>query len=57
MAAFLYRCPVTQLTVQGFVADDPTEDRDEGFEAVKCTGCAWTHWVNPKTGKVLGEDD
>jgi len=45
------------LNVQGFLADDPTADRGEGYEAIKCAACTWTHWVNPKTGKVMGEDD
>ncbi len=57
MPPFVYRCPITDLRVQGFIADDPTEDRSEDYEAVKCTACIWTHWVNPKTGKVLGADD
>lgn len=57
MPTFIYRCPVTNLKVQGFIADDPTEDRGAGYEAVKCTACTWTHWVSPKTGKVMGEDD
>ena len=32
---------------------DPTSDE---FEAVACNACAALHWVNPKTGKVLGAD-
>lgn len=54
MAGYVYRCPATGLNVQGFVADDPT---DEEYEAVKCTACTWTHYINAKTGKVLGADD
>jgi hypothetical protein len=34
--------------VQGWIADDPIDDN------VICTAYARTHWVNPKTGKVLG---
>jgi hypothetical protein len=35
MAPFLYRCPNTGRQVQGFVADDPTEDSDE-YQSVTC---------------------
>jgi len=45
----------TGLRVQGFVADDPTEG-DSNFEAIACTACARLHWVNPRTGRVLGTD-
>ena len=56
MPAFLYRCPVTGLNVQGFVADDPTESSEDSFETVTCIACARVHLVNPKTGRVLGGD-
>jgi hypothetical protein len=56
MAAFLYRCPNTGQNVQGFVADDTNEEAGNGFQAVVCTACTALHWVNPKTGKVLGAD-
>jgi len=56
MAAFLFRCPRTNLNVQGFVADDPADDRN-GYEPVQCMACTRTHYVDPKTGKVLGEDE
>ena len=55
MSAFVYRCPATGLNVQGFTANDPTED--ETYESVSCTACLRVHMVNPKTGKVLGSDD
>ena len=57
MATFLYRCPATGLRVQGWVADDPTENDGETYEALTCTACGRMHAVNPKTGKLLGEDD
>ena len=58
MAAFLYRCPNTGHKVQGFVADDPADsEAGDEFEAIACTACTALHWVNPKTGKVLGADE
>jgi len=57
MPTFLYRCPNTGLNVQGWVADDPTESGSEQFEPVTCLICTRVHLINPKTGKVLGEDE
>ena len=56
MAPFLYRCPITGLNVQGWVADDPTENEDT-YEPITCTACTRMHFVNPKTTKILGADD
>ncbi len=52
---FSFRCPNTRLIVQGWIADDPTDD--DAFEPITCTACTRVHLVNPATGKVLGEDD
>ena len=49
VAPFLYRCPNTGYRVQGFIAEDVS---DEGYKAIQRT-----HLVNPTTGKILGEDD
>jgi hypothetical protein len=55
MATFIYRCPNTALRVQGFAADDTTED--DFFFPMTCTACSRVHLVQPTTGKVLGADD
>ena len=57
MPGFVFRCPITRLNVQGWVADDPTQRDEDCFDAVTCTACARMHLVNPRTGKVLGADD
>ena len=54
MPPFLYRCPNTRQTVQGFVAEETSED---AYEAITCLACRKNRSVNPTTGKVLGEDD
>jgi hypothetical protein len=56
MLPFLYRCPITGYRVQGFAAEEASED-SETYEAVKCVACEQTHLVNPTTGKVLGAED
>jgi hypothetical protein len=55
---FLYRCPNTGLKVQGWTAEDPAEDKSDhvSYEQVKCIACRQTHFINPKTGKVLAVD-
>lgn len=62
MTAFIFRCPATGYSVQGLVQDfvqgaapDEIADADT-YQAVKCTACARTHLVNPKTGKVAGAE-
>ena len=54
-AVLIYRCPNTARNVQGFVADDPSDD--DTYEGIICTACGRLHLVNPKTAKVLGSDD
>jgi hypothetical protein len=54
MATRLYRCPNTGQMVQGWFADDGTENREHQYEAVTCIACRGLHYIDPKTGKVLG---
>ena len=56
MPPFLYRCPNTGRNVQGFAAEEVRDDADT-FEQVTCLACRQVHFVNPGTGKVLGETD
>ena len=53
---FLYRCPNTGQTVQGWSADEVTDD-DNTYQSVECPTCTRVHLVNPKTGKVLGVEE
>ena len=55
MPTFLYRCPTVGVNVQGWIADDPSEEGH--YEAITCVACMRVHLVDPKTGRVLGEDD
>jgi hypothetical protein len=55
METFVFRCPRTSLNVQGFVADDVSSE-DEMFISIGCLACGQAHFVNPKTGKILGDD-
>jgi len=56
MATFVYRCPSTGLNVQGWAADDPSENNGSPYRTVTCVMCQRVHVVNPSTGKLLSED-
>jgi hypothetical protein len=63
MTSFMYRCPNTGLQVQGFVVVEELpehynfEAEDGPYESMYCEKCRQAHFVNPKTGKVLGDDE
>ena len=50
---FLYRCPNTAQTVQGWSVDEVTDD-DTSYQSVACLACTQTHLINLRTGMVLG---
>jgi hypothetical protein len=55
----VYRCPRTGMRVQAtFAAKDgeEAEDRSQNYQSVSCPACARMHFVNVKTGKLLGPD-
>ena len=54
MPLFIYRCPKTGYRVQGFSAEDVSEDH-HAYEPVACPTCHQIHHVNPTTGTVVGE--
>jgi hypothetical protein len=53
MPLFIYRCPTTGYRVEGFSAEDASEDRHT-YEPVTCPVCHQVHYVNPVTGAVSG---
>jgi hypothetical protein len=56
MAPFLFRCPNTGQNVQGWSADEVT-DEDDTYQSFQCIACTRVHPVNVKTGKVLGQEE
>jgi len=53
---FLYRCPNTGKTVQGWSAEEVSDQHDDdAYQSVDCLACTGIHLINIKTGKVLGE--
>ena len=56
MPTFLYRCPTTSQTVQGYIAEEVSDDPNT-YETVTCLACRQVHLVNPASGKVLGAEE
>ena len=55
MGAFLFCCPNTGRTVQGWTAEEVSPDSDQ-YEAITCTACLAVHLVNPNAGKLIGQE-
>ena len=58
MQAFVFQCPVTGLDVQQSVQDGAIQPREDGtryYKGMGCAACAGLHFVDPSTGKILGE--
>jgi len=54
MAHFVFRCPATSLNVQHQLDGDPDISENE-YEGITCLACTRLHFINRKTGKLLGE--
>lgn len=48
----IFTCPATNQNVQHRF--EAISDHD--YESLKCLSCAGVHFINPRTGKVLGRD-
>ena len=57
MGNVLFRCPRTGLNVQHWLADEIGPDDPQcSYETVVCKACTRLHFINRKTGKLLGEE-
>ena len=52
---FRFHLPATSMNVQHLLEDDQ-DASDNEYEGVSCPACAMVHFVNRKTGKLLGQD-
>jgi len=61
MAHLIFKCPATRLNVQHWRPETPvahaSDDAAESYEAVTCPACTKLHFLNRRTGKLLGQDD
>jgi hypothetical protein len=51
----VFKCPVTGMNVQHWLADVPENEKDR-HSPVVCLACTKTHFIHNSTGQVLGED-
>jgi DNA-directed RNA polymerase subunit RPC12/RpoP len=51
----LYRCPHTGEMVQHFLVDEPDPEDEHRYDAVECPACSSLHFINPATGKIMGD--
>jgi hypothetical protein len=56
MTTLLFTCPRTRIKVQHWL-DGGQDTPDHEYEAILCKACAGLHFINRKTGKLLGQDD
>jgi hypothetical protein len=56
MAPLTYRCPHTGYHVQ-WLAEEVLGLETETYQPVNCIVCQQIHYVNPATGRVLGQSD
>jgi hypothetical protein len=56
MRAFIFICPTTKMNVQHWLDEDDGEPENE-FQGISCLACARLHFINRKTGKILGNED
>ena len=57
MPLFVYRCPNTQVLIQGFVLVEPKQDDTETYQSISCPICQGIHLAKPATGKVVDWDN
>jgi hypothetical protein len=50
----IFRCPATGLDVQTLLPADEEENKDRRYESLSCPSCTKLHFINRKTGKLLG---
>jgi len=56
MAGITFRCPNTGSYVDAWIEGEDSE-ADHSYEALTCVACQRVHLVNPKSGRVIGNDD
>ena len=57
MDKLLFTCPVTHMSVQHWLDDDDLSPPGERYQSIVCPACARLHFINRKTGRVLGQGE
>jgi hypothetical protein len=56
MPTLLFTCPKTLMKVQHWL-DGGEDTPDNEYESVVCKACTRLHFINRKTGRLLGQED
>jgi len=51
----IFRCPQTGLKVQHWLNEVAAAEPGQSYQSVECPSCTLAHFVNRRTGKLLGE--
>ena len=54
MSAFIFTCPTTKFNVQHWRENDEDISENE-YEGITCLACSRLHFINRKTGELLGK--
>jgi len=58
MGKLLFNCPVTGVNVQHWLDDDDDRGKPgDCYQSIVCQACARLHFVNRKTGRLLGQKE
>lgn len=55
MSALVYICPVKKVSVQYWLKDELRSQEKDAYVGVACQACGKLHFLNPATGKLLGQ--
>lgn len=56
MGNTVFRCPRTGINVQHWLAEEVTPETPMcSYETVTCNACARIHFINRRSGKLLGD--
>lgn len=55
MADIVFHCPNAELSVHHRL-DNDARYSDEVYEPILCSACIQLHFINRKTGKLLGRE-
>jgi hypothetical protein len=56
MAGITFHCPNTGFYVHAWTEGEDSET-NHIYKTVTCTACQRVHLVNPKSGRVVGDDN
>jgi hypothetical protein len=57
MGKLVFTCPVTGMSVQHWLDVDDQSKPGDCYQSIVCQACARLHFVNRKTGRLLGQKE